>query len=335
MDLVTLDDIRKAAERIKGSAVRTPLLSASWTGRDVFCKPENLQPVGSFKIRGATNAVAMLGGPGRTSAVVTHSSGNHAQALAYAARAAGLVATVVMPTQAPEVKVVATRALGATVVQVSADDRERVAAEIAEKDGAASVPPYDDAAVIAGQGTIGLEIAEDLPGLAAVLVPVSGGGLISGIAVAIKALCPRAKVIACEPELAADLAESFAAGELRAWTSGQTARTMADGLRVPVVGDLPWQLIRAHVDDVLTVSEDAIGAAVRMLALRGRLVSEPSGAVATAALLEHGSMLPDGPIVTVVSGGNVIPDQFVQLMAGRHRLGGGVPDLGGDPRSSV
>jgi threonine dehydratase len=328
MDLVTLDDIRDAADRIRGSAVRTPLLSASWTGRDVFCKPESLQPVGSFKIRGATNAVAMLGAAGQTSAVVTHSSGNHAQALAYAARAAGLGATVVMPTQASEVKVAATRALGATVIQVAVDDRERVAAEIAAKDGAASVPPYDHAAVIAGQGTIGLEIAEDLPGLAAVLVQVSGGGLISGIGVAIKALCPQALVIACEPELAADLAESFAARELRAWTSFQTARTMADGLRVPVVGGLPWQLIRTHVDDVLTVSEDAIGAAVRLLALRGRLVTEPSGAVATAALLEHGSRLPDGPIVTVVSGGNVIPDQFVQLLTDRHRLGGGVPELG-------
>jgi threonine dehydratase len=249
--------------------------------------------------------------------VVTHSSGNHAQALAYAARAAGLTATVVMPTHAPELKVVATRALGATVVQVDADDREMVAAEIGAKQGATMVPPYDDAAVIAGQGTIGLEIAEDLPRVAAVLVPVSGGGLISGIAVAIKELCPQASVIACEPELAADLAESFALRELRAWTPDQTVRTMADGLRVPVVGDLPWRLIRTHVDDVLTVSEDAIGAAVRQLALRGRLVAEPSGAVATAALLEHGSALPDGPIVMVISGGNVSQDMFVRLLVGR------------------
>jgi threonine dehydratase len=317
MDLVTLEDIRDAAERIRGSAVRTPLLSAAWTGRDAYCKPESLQPVGSFKIRGATNAVATLGAQAGTSGVVTHSSGNHAQALAYAARAAGLSATVVMPTQAAEVKVAATRALGATVVQVDADDRETVAAEIANIGGAASVPPYDNAAVIAGQGTIGLEIAEDMPGVAVVLVPVSGGGLISGIAIAIKALCPQARVTACEPELAADLEESFAAGELHAWTPDQTARTMADGLRVPVVGDLPWRIIRTHVDDVLTVSEDAIAAAVRQLALRGRLVSEPSGAVATAALLEHGDALPDGPIVMVVSGGNIGQEQFVRLLAGR------------------
>jgi threonine dehydratase len=326
MDLVTLEDIRDAADRIRGAAVRTPLLAAAWTGRDAYCKPESLQPVGSFKIRGATNAVAMLSGQAGTAGVVTHSSGNHAQALAYAARAAGLAATVVMPTQAPEVKVAATRALGATVVQVDAEDRETVAAEIAANSGAASVPPYDHPAVIAGQGTIGLEIAEDLPEVAAVLVPVSGGGLISGIALAIKALCPQAKVLACEPELAADLAESFGAGELREWTSDRTARTMADGLRVPVVGALPWQLIRAYVDDVLTVSEDAIGAAVRQLALRGRLVSEPSGAVATAALLEHGAALPDGPIVTLVSGGNISQDLFVRLLAGRPRLRSGVPD---------
>jgi threonine dehydratase len=317
MGLVTLGDIRDAAERIRGAAIRTPLLAAAWTGREALCKPESLQPVGSFKIRGATNAVALLDGRSRTAGVVTHSSGNHAQALAYAARAAGLAATVVMPTQAPEIKVAATRALGATVVQVDAHDRESVAAEISANSGAASVPPYDHPAVIAGQGTIGLEIAEELPGVAAVLVPVSGGGLIAGIALAIKSLCPQAKVLACEPELAADLAESFATGELRAWTPDQTARTMADGLRVPVVGSLPWQLIRAHVDDVLTVSEDAIGAAVRELALRSRLVSEPSGAVATAALLEHGSALPDGPIVTVVSGGNIGRDLFVRLLAGR------------------
>jgi threonine dehydratase len=317
MGPVTVDDIRDAAERIRGSIVRTPLVPAAWTGRNAFCKPESLQAVGSFKIRGATNALAMLGASALASGVVTHSSGNHAQALAYAARTAGLVATVVMPTQAPEIKVAATRALGATVVQVDADDRETVSAEIAARNGAVEIPPYDHQAIIAGQGTVGLEIAEDLPAVAAVLVPVSGGGLISGIAVAIKALCPQAKVIACEPELAADLAESFAVGELRGWTPDQTGRTMADGLRVPIVGDLPWQLIRAHVDDVLTVSEDAIAAAVRLLALRGRLVSEPSGAVATAALLEHSSMLPDGPIVAVVSGGNIAQDEFMRLLAGR------------------
>jgi threonine dehydratase len=317
MSPVTLEDIQAAAERIRGSVVRTPVLSAAWTGREAYCKPESLQAVGSFKIRGATNAVAMLCSAAHQSAVVTHSSGNHAQALAHAARAAGLAATVVMPTEAPEIKVAATRSLGATVVQVDADDRGQVAAEIAARNGAVEVPPYDHPAVIAGQGTIGLEIAEDLPQVAAVLVPVSGGGLISGIAVAIKALCAQAKVIACEPELAADLAESFAVGELRAWTPQQTVRTMADGLRVPVVGELPWQLIRANVDDVLTVSEDAIGAAVRLLAWRGRLVSEPSGAVATAALLEHGSTLPDGPIVIVVSGGNIGQDQFLRLLADR------------------
>jgi threonine dehydratase len=318
MSITTLADVEQAAQRVSGAVVRTPLLRAGWGERrlPLHLKPESLQPTGAFKLRGATNAVALLDGSARSSGVVTHSSGNHAQALAWAARAAGVPALIVMPDDATAVKVEATRALGAEVVLVPAAEREEAAEDLRRRRGATPVPPYDDAAVIAGQGTVGLEIAEDLPEVATVLVPVSGGGLISGVAAAVKARSPRARVVGVEPELAADLAEGFAAGRRTCWTPEQTGRTIADGLRVTCVGELPWRHITALVDDVVTVAEDALLSAMRLLATGSRLVAEPSGAAATAAYLTHGDVLPDGPVVAVVSGGNVQPDLLARALRG-------------------
>jgi len=318
MELVKLPDVRAAQRRIEGIAVRTPLLPCAWgeAERPLWLKPESLQPVGAFKIRGAVNKIATLTRAQRAAGVVTHSSGNHAQAVAYAARHFGVAAVIVIPEGAPAIKVAATEALGAKVVLVPPAERERRAAALVAEHGYTLVPPYDDAAVIAGQGTVGLEIAEDLPNVALVLVPISGGGLISGVATAVKALCPRALVVGVEPELAADAAESLRAGMRVAWPTELTYRTIADGLRVSCVGELPWEHIRAYVDDIVTVGEEQIREAVRVLAGRARLVAEPSGAVATAGYLFSQAGLPSGPTVCVVSGGNVDPQTYVDILRG-------------------
>ncbi|MFC5817536.1 threonine ammonia-lyase [Nonomuraea harbinensis] len=296
MELVTVEDIRAAAGRIEPVVVRTPLVPVG----DLLVKSESLQRVGSFKIRGAYNAVAHL----RPAGVVTHSSGNHGQALAYAAASFGVPCVVVVPEGTPRVKTDAIRRHGAELVVVPPDRRLAAAAEVAAGRGLTLVPPYDHPDVIAGQGTIGLEILADLPDVEVVAVPVSGGGLVSGIAAAVKALRPRAAVIGVEPELAADAAESLAAGRLITWEPARTFRTSADGLRAEL-SELTFAHLRAHVDAVVTVTEDEIRAAMRHLATAGRLVAEPSGAVATAARLS--GKLPRGLTVAVLSGGNVDP----------------------------
>lgn len=337
--LVDIDEIRDAARRIAGVVVRTPLLASPWPG--LWLKPEMLQPIGAFKIRGAMTAMSRLSPQMRARGVLAHSSGNHAQAVAYAARAFGVPAHIVIPDNAPARKVEATRALGATVELVSVEQRFSRPAELAALTGKAMIAPYDDRNVIAGQGTIGLEIAEDLElmavgmagglaggvagGLAGgmagglfstVLVPVSGGGLISGVAAALAALAPEVKVIGVEPALAGDAADSFSADERRAWLPADTARTIADGLRTISVGELPWQHIRAQVHDIITVTEDEILDATRRLALEARLVAEPSGAVATAGFLHHRSQMPAGNAVAIVSGGNIDPEIFRMILEG-------------------
>ena len=304
--LVTLDEIIDAADRIASLAVRTPLLASPWPG--LWLKPEGLQPIGAFKIRGAVTAMSRLDPDVRSRGVLAHSSGNHAQAVAYAARAFGVDAHIVIPDNAPTRKIEATRGLGATVELVPVSQRFSRPAELAAETGKAMIAPFDDRNVISGQGTIGLEIAADLPGdLAYVLVPVSGGGLISGIAAAMAALRPEVKVIGVEPELAGDAADSFRAGERRAWDPADTARTIADGLRTFSVGELPWEHIRTQVHDIITVTEDEIVDATRRLVLDARLVAEPSGAVATAGWLHHRGQLPDGNAVAIVSGANIDP----------------------------
>ncbi|MCE6999473.1 pyridoxal-phosphate dependent enzyme [Saccharothrix sp. S26] len=306
MALVTISDIQAAADRIEGAAVRTPLLRFD---DGLWLKPESLQPVGAFKIRGAYNAVARLPEEVRARGVVAYSSGNHAQAVAYAAKLFGVPAAIVVPDTTPRVKVDATRSHGAEVFQVPTAQREVRAAELVAERGATLIPPFDHPDVIAGQGTIGLEVVADLPDVAAVLVPVSGGGLISGVAAAVKALNPAIRVIGVEPELAGDAAESLRVGTLIRWPADDRARTIADGLRAEP-SELTFEHMRAYVDDIVTVSEEQIGEAVGLLARRARLVVEPSGAVTVAAHLAR----PAERTVAVLSGGNVDPEVFARYL---------------------
>ncbi|TDE10891.1 threonine ammonia-lyase [Jiangella asiatica] len=310
--LVTIDDVRAAAGRLDGVAVRTPLVPAAWAGGELWLKPEGLQTTGAFKLRGAFNAVALLDDDERARGVVTHSSGNHAQALAWAAAAQGIPATVVMPDAAAPLKVAATRALGADVIMVPSAERDSRVEQLRTERGLTFISPFDHPGVIAGGGTVGLEIAADLPDVDTVLVPVGGGGLISGIAVAMAAAAPSARVVAVEPELAADLAESLARGERVRWDPERTYRTIADGVRLPVVGELTWRHIQAHVDEVVTVPEDAILAAMAAIATRGRIVAEPTGALTTAAFLTDPGRF--GRSVAVVSGGNADPTLLAKVL---------------------
>ncbi|KHL19249.1 threonine dehydratase [Mumia flava] len=314
--LLSLADVRDAAARISGICLCTPVVPVVMPDGTVplRVKAECLQPTGAFKLRGATNAIALLEPERRVRGVVTHSSGNHAQAVAYAAARAGIAATIVIPDNAPAVKVEATARWGAQIVRVPPAERETAAEAIAEETGATVVPPYDHPDVIAGQGTVGIEIAEQVPDLDQVLVPVSGGGLAAGTALAIKALRPQVRVVAVEPELAGDLAEGWRDGQRRVWAASQTARTIADGLRTTSVGLLNWAHLRAHVDDVVTVTEEEILSATATLVRGSRLVAEPSGAVASAALLS-GRVDPSPGTVAVLSGGNVDPALLARLVA--------------------
>lgn len=314
MQLITLDDIQAAAERIKGAVVATPLIPARWADADrpLWIKPENLQPVGAFKIRGAFNAVANLEEADRARGVVAYSSGNHAQAVAFAAAAFHIEAHIVMPRETPHIKVQATRDYGAHVVLSGPGEREKIAAVMVEQTGGVLIPPFDHPDVIAGQGTIGLEIADHLPEVANVLIPVSGGGLASGIGTAIKARCPKAKVFGVEPELAADAAEGLRQGERADWSIEARNRTIADGLRSQP-SDLTFAHLQRVIDGMITVSENEIRAAVRELAVKAHLVSEPSGAVGLAAYRQ--GQTPPGLTVMILSGGNVEPSVLADILA--------------------
>jgi threonine dehydratase len=315
--LIRPEDIAEARRRLRGVALRTPLVPCPG-GDGFFFKPENLQPTGAFKLRGAFNKISSLGAEERLRGVVAHSSGNHARAVAYAARALDVRATIVMPRSAPEGKLRETAALGPEVVLVGPDSGERArrAEELAAEHGYVAVPPYDDEVLIAGQGTVGAEILEDLPDVGTVLVPVSGGGLISGVAAAIKLSHPEVRVIGVEPELAADARESLRTGRLVEFPAESVGRTVADGLRVRRLGDAPFEHVLAYVDDIVAVSEAEILAAMRRMALRAHLVAEPSGAVTFAAHLFHRDELPDGgPTVAVVSGGNVEPGLLAKVLS--------------------
>jgi threonine dehydratase len=314
MNLVTVHDIQTAANRIAGVAVRTPLLPQQWATRSpLWLKPENLQRIGAFKVRGAYNAIAALEEPARARGVVAYSSGNHAQAVAFAAKQFGVPAVIVVPDVTPRVKVEATAAHGAEVIEVPIAKRESAAHAIAVERNLTVIPPFDHPDVIAGQGTIGLEIAEDLPDVEVVLIPVSGGGLASGIGTAVKALCPGAKVYGVEPEMAADTAESLRTGARVDWAMERRARTIADGLRSQP-SELTFAHLKVVLDGVLTVTEDEIRSAVRTLATNAHLVAEPSGAVATAAYLFRGDDLPPGKTVAIVSGGNMDPATLSELL---------------------
>ncbi len=317
--LVSLEAIRGAQVRIAGVASRTPLirLETAAVPGELWLKDEGAQPIGSFKLRGAANAILSLPAAAQARGVITYSSGNHAQGVAFAARAVGTKAVIVMPANAPASKRAATEALGAEIVTVGAASSERKsrAEELAREHGYVMVPPYDDPAIIAGQGTCGLEILEELPEVDLVLVPVSGGGLLSGIAAAIKHQRPEIRVVGVEPELAGDARESFLSGTHTTWPAALTTRTIADGLRTQSLGELNWAHVHALVDTIVTVSESEIGAAMRAIhgscpARAGSgesgLVAEPSGAVTAAALLYHSTeLLPYRKAVAVLSGRNV------------------------------
>lgn len=329
MTEVTLASLHAAARVLDGVAVRTPLVElpalSARLGTPVAVKCELLQPVGAFKIRGAYTAVARLmarnGGdlgaagtdPPPPRGVVTSSSGNHGQALAFAARRFGLRAVIVMPASTPAVKLDGVRRYGGEVVLAGATrsaEQGARAAEIAREEGLALIPPFDHPDVIAGQGTCGLEILEARPDLATILVPVSGGGLLAGICVAVEALAPAVRVIGVEPAGAAKLTAALADGQPR--TLPQT-ESMADGLLSRSIGSLTFDILRRVVREAVTVSEEDIAAAVRYLHHHAGLRTEPSGAVALAALLA-GRVTPPGPIVAVVSGGNVDPDLYERLV---------------------
>ncbi|QBI54470.1 threonine ammonia-lyase [Streptomonospora litoralis] len=312
MDLITSADVAAARERLSGVAVRTPLIPCAWAPGEFWVKPENLQPVGAFKIRGAGNALARLSPEAREAGVITHSSGNHGQALAYAARSHGTRCVVVVPQGAPRVKVEAMHAFGAETVTVPPAERAAEARELARAEGLTLIPPFDHSDVIAGQGTVGSEIAADMPGVDTVLVPVGGGGLAAGVATALKARCPKAAVVGVEPELAADAKESLERGRLVLWPPERTQRTVADGVRVGP-SELTFAHLRERLDGIVTVTEEEILAAVGTLARSARLVSEPSGAVTTAAYLA--GRAPFGRTVAVVSGGNVLPEVLARAVS--------------------
>ena len=350
--IITLDEIRAAQRRLAGVAVRTGLhrvrperlrlAGQAELPFELYIKAESEQPIGSFKLRGAYNRIVQLSKEELGRGVITYSSGNHAQGVAYAARALGARAVIVMPENAPEVKIEATKALGAEVVLVgpASSERRAKAEELARTHGYTIIPPYDDAAIIAGQGTCGLEILEQLgvigpdaskasganaAGGVVVLSPVSGGGLLSGIASAVKLAAPpqwerRIEVWGAEPELAADAKESFDTRTLVEWPAEMTTRTRCDGLRTQSLGELNFAHILRFVDGIVTVSKDEILRAMRAMLAATGLVAEPSGAVTLAAALFHHAELPRCQrLVAVLSGGNIEPELRQELDAGTAR----------------
>lgn len=307
MPMVTLEDIRFAHERIRELIVKTPVMTSTavnrMTGCEVFFKCENLQKVGAFKFRGALNVVLQLSDEERRRGVITHSSGNHAQALSLAASTLGIKATIVMPRTSPKVKIDATRGYGAEVVlcEPTLESRERITNEIIEKQGQILVHPYDNPRIIAGAGTAALELIEEVGDLDYVFAPVGGGGLVSGTALATKGLCPEANVIAVEPKGADDAYHSFKSGNLH---PSVNPNTIADGLLTSLC-KLTFDIIREHVDDIVTVVDAEIVEAMRILWERMKLVVEPSGAVSLAGLLASSSQIDNKRVGVVISGGNV------------------------------
>jgi threonine dehydratase len=320
--MVTLSEIRDAQARLKGVTVHTPLIGFNHResgNRHLFLKPENQQPIGAFKLRGAYNKIASLSEKDRARGVITYSSGNHAQGVAYAAQALGVKAVIVMPENAPAIKREATAALGAEIVLVgpASSERQSKAEELAARHGYVIVPPYNDEQIIAGQGTMGLEILEDLPDVETVLAPVGGGGMLSGVATAIKLSKPSTKVIGVEPELAGDARASFRAGKIVQFPAEQVSSTIADGLRTQSIGPINFEHIRRYVDDIVAVTEEEIIQAVRLLAANPDTLAEPSGAVAVAAFLFHRDELPATKLnVAIISGGNIDPKMLEDLRRG-------------------
>jgi threonine dehydratase len=306
-ELVTLGAIQAAADVLKSVAVRTPLLRAPSVadipGGSVYLKPEMLQRSGAFKFRGAYAFIAGLTPAERARGVIAPSSGNHAQAVAMAARLFGVRATVVMPTTVTAAKRSGAERLGARIVLAGTTTKHRMdkAVELVESEGATLVPPFDDARIIAGQGTVGLEIVEDLPAVSTVLVPVGGGGLSAGVATAVKLTRPKARVIGVEPAGAPKLTRAREAGEP---VTLEATQSIADGLMSIRIGTIPFAHHEAYIDEVVTVDDSAILRAMRHLLDHCKLVAEPSGAITVAAILE-GVVTPRGDTVAILSGGNI------------------------------
>jgi threonine dehydratase len=319
MSVPSLADLQAAAVRVAANAYRTPLVRLPFDGPPVYAKAENLQRTGSFKLRGASNFLARLAPEVRARGVVTHSSGNHAQGVACAAHLAGVPATIVIPEGAPEVKVQRTLAWGARVVRCAntSADREGTAQRFVAELGATLVPPYDHPWIIEGQGSVGLEIMDDLPDVANVLVCVGGGGLLAGVASALRTRGSRAHVLGVEPSLAADAGASFEAGHVIAWPAEDVVRTVADGVRTQSLGELNLEVIRATVDGFMDVDDEAILDAAAWYLREAHLTVEPTGALTLAAyraLRATGSdRLRPGATVVLVSGGNVDAARIVEL----------------------
>lgn len=317
--MVTIENISEAQSRLRNVAVHTPLIEFKLCDADprrLFLKPENQQPIGAFKVRGAYNKIASLPAGNRKRGVITYSSGNHGQGVAYAARALGIKAIIVMPDNAPAIKREGTAALGAEIILVGPGSAERQAKaeELAAERGYIIVPPYNDEQIIAGQGTIGLEILQDMPQVEMVLAPVGGGGMLSGIATAIKLSKPSVKVIGVEPELAGDAQASLRAGKIVEFPAGQVSSTIADGLRTQSIGPINFEHMRRYVDEIITVSEEEIRQATKYLMANTATLAEPSGAVAVAGFIFHASELPQTKLnVAVISGGNIDPKLLEEI----------------------
>jgi threonine dehydratase len=306
--LVTLDDIRAAAARIRPLVRRTPLLGPyASDGREVWLKCENFQPTGAFKLRGACNMVAQLTGPSRSAGVVAYSSGNHGQAVALVAKHFGIPAVIVMPVTATAVKVEGVRRYGAEVIAhgtTSADRKARAEAEAAAR-GMTIVPPFDHPWIVAGAGTVGLELLEDRPQARAIYAPMGGGGLVSGVAAAVKAMRPGMRVVGVEPAGAARMSASLAAGQA---VTLESTKSIADGLLTVRPGDLTLAHVRAFVDEIVTVTDEMIAGAMGWLFREARVSAEPSGAAAVAAALRG----KEANVVAIVSGGNVSVADFAR-----------------------
>lgn len=315
--MISLDDVRAAAATLAGVANRTPVLTSRTlddrVGARVHVKAESFQRGGAFKFRGAYNKISSLPADVRSRGVLAYSSGNHAQAVAIAARLHGTSATIVMPEDAPPAKLEATLGYGAEIVRYDrwTERREEIGAELASERGLALVRPYDDPLVMAGQGTTALELLEEVPGLDVLVVPVGGGGLIAGCATAAKGLRAGVRVVGVEPEAGNDTARSLAAGER---VHVDVPRTIADGLQASEPGELTFDVNRRLVDAIVTVSDDEILDAMAFLFDRMKLVTEPSGAVGVAALLTGAVAAPGATVGVVISGGNVGVARFAELL---------------------
>jgi threonine dehydratase len=321
--MLAFADIAAAAARLKGIAHRTPVLTSRTLderlGMQVFMKAENLQRMGAFKFRGGYNAVNVLGDEARTRGVVAFSSGNHAQAVALAAQLHGCRATIVMPSDAPVLKVAATRGYGAEVVLYDryTEDRAAIARRIVAERNASLIPPFDHLPVMAGQGTAALELIEDAGELDALIVCAGGGGFLSGCTVAAKHLLPRIEVYGAEPARGDDMRQSLRAGRI---VSIDVPRTICDGQQTQAVGEQPFEVIRAHVTDVLTATDPQVVDAMRFAFERMKVVLEPSGACALAALIANADRLRGKRVGVTLSGGNVGIDRFVALVSGAEKV---------------